>query len=323
MSRFTLRASVVVVLVALMDAATRAPGAEVPESDTWGEAVDGVQMSLSLATALPVLPGELPALGMQIRNRGSTAVSVQPEALYFAQIEVDGVWYAQDADIVGINSHVIIAPGAQSAVGFSQPKALLMHEIGAKAPSRFVLRPGSHRLRVRNLTEQRLLNVRTTEGRMLELVSNYVAIDVPGLAAGSLHEVPVAEATADGAEAANDDPDLTAVQVTSTRIRPPRAINCVAIAEPGIQRTPEQQAGMAAESPEVRHAMEAVDRHITADLARNQSMLRLHFSRFEDHGDEIWFIYNLEYPACVLAASHNDVTMTYNKETGMVSGRNP
>jgi hypothetical protein len=67
-----------------------------PGAGQWGEPVEGVQLQLALATTgPPTLPGELPALEVQVRNRGSTAVTVNPEALVYADIEVDDVWYAQ------------------------------------------------------------------------------------------------------------------------------------------------------------------------------------------------------------------------------------
>jgi len=62
----------------------------------------------------------------------------------------------------------------------------------------FELRPGLHRVRLRNLTGS--FNVRGTDGKVLELVSNRLGIDVPELSANAERQALVVQTAAGGVE---------------------------------------------------------------------------------------------------------------------------
>lgn len=98
MARFS--ASLLLGLAAGVHGAALQVGAEAEE---WGDAVDGVQMRVALDLAgQPALPGELPALAIQIRNQVLVDVALRSDAILFARIEVDGVWYEQPVRILHI-----------------------------------------------------------------------------------------------------------------------------------------------------------------------------------------------------------------------------
>jgi hypothetical protein len=66
------------------------------ERESWGTPIDGVQLRLDVATdASPYLPGQLSALEVQLRNRGSAPVSYVLEAVLSGDLEIDGVWYRE------------------------------------------------------------------------------------------------------------------------------------------------------------------------------------------------------------------------------------
>ncbi len=190
-----------------------------PDADAWGEAVDGVQMSLSLATTGPqALPGELPALAVRIRNQGPVAIAMRPEAITFAKIEVDGVWYEQAIAILGIRGVVVNAPGSQSDQEIIRPIGSQMSGMDGGTFRRFELRPGPHRIRIQNVTELsaselRQLAERNGSASALEfarrmagkdlpaLTSNTIAIDTPALSASAERDALAAQTSAGGFEA--------------------------------------------------------------------------------------------------------------------------
>lgn len=148
--------------------------------DTWGDPVEGVQMRLSLATTgMPSTPpGQLPAFEVQIRNQGSSTVTVIPDVLGCAEIEIDGVWY-RHVCVTGNSRPVDIAPGSQSAVLRMQPNAsYLMFETQDKpAP-----RAGLHEVRIRNSRSVYAVRADRTAGFVqvwLKLVSNRITVDIP------------------------------------------------------------------------------------------------------------------------------------------------
>jgi hypothetical protein len=176
-------------------------GAQVaPGADRWGEPEEGVQLRLALATTgPPTLPGELPALEVRIRNRGPTAVTVSPEALIYADVEIDDVWYKQTFAIMGISAPVVIAPGRRSDVVRTYQNVSMMFAPSTTAPARELeLRPGPHRVRLRNLTDS--FDVHTADGKVLALVSNRIAIDIPELSPTAEREALVGQASAGGVD---------------------------------------------------------------------------------------------------------------------------
>ena len=153
-----------------------------PPAETWGEPVEGVQLRLALSTTglPPTPPGELPVFEVQIRNRGSSAVTVNPDMIDCADIEIDGVWYTQVCANTGSSRPVDIAPGSRSDVMRMRPNdAYVMFEMHAKpAP-----RAGSHSVRVRNAANS-VYTVRADKKagfvqKWLKLDSNRITIDIP------------------------------------------------------------------------------------------------------------------------------------------------
>lgn len=148
--------------------------------DTWGDPVEGVQLRLALATVSlpPTPPGQLPAFEVQIRNQGSSTVTLIPDMLGCAEIEIDGVWYRHVCVNTG-SRPVDIAPGSQSAPLRMQPNAsYLMFETQDKpAP-----RAGPHEVRIRNSASVYAVRADRTAGFVqvwLKLVSNRITVDIP------------------------------------------------------------------------------------------------------------------------------------------------
>jgi hypothetical protein len=155
----------------------RLPPAKPPD-DAWGDPVDGVQLRLALATGMPPTPpGELPVFELQIRNQGSSAVTVNPDMLC-PDIEIDGVWYTQICVNTGSSRPVDIAPGSWSdALRIRPNPAHVMFEMqGKPAP-----RAGPHGVRVRNPAVYTVRADRTAGFVQvwLKLVSNRITIDIP------------------------------------------------------------------------------------------------------------------------------------------------
>jgi hypothetical protein len=167
------------------------------QPDDWGEPVEGVQLHLGLATSGPsALPGELPALEVKIRNEGPSAVVIRPEAIHFARIEIDGVWYDHDFVIAGTAMPKVITPGSQGDFGPLRLIASNMYDVSARPPRRLELVPGTHRVRLGNSMQLPVGEMRAAikksspelARRMAgkdvpALVSNTITIDVPELSA--------------------------------------------------------------------------------------------------------------------------------------------
>lgn len=176
-------------------------GAQVaPDNDAWGEAVDGVQLHLALATtAPPPLPGKLPVLEVVIRNRGPTTVTADPEALVYANVEIDDVWYWQ-AGLAHYGSvrPIDIAPGGQSDVW----RMDILGFWAANSDGGFEPPAGQHRVRIRNLTTSAntviLRNAPAGDGKTLELVSNRIVVDVPEWSASAERAALIARTSAGG-----------------------------------------------------------------------------------------------------------------------------
>jgi hypothetical protein len=186
-------------LLVLLLCMTSVAGAQAaPDADAWGEPIDGVQLHLALATTgPPALPSDLPPMEVQIRNRGRSTVTFSPEALFHANVEIDNVWYGQQAwASYGLARPIDIAPGAQSDVW------RLEVMIGFTAPNGdgdFRPPPGRHRVRIRNLD---LMNsgydVHAADGNKLELVSNPVIVDIPVWSASAERDALIARTSAGG-----------------------------------------------------------------------------------------------------------------------------
>jgi len=174
-------------------------GAQVaPDEEQWGEAIDGAQLHLALAmTGPPALPGELPALAVQIRNQSATDLTANPEALDYADIEFDDVWYVQSFAITANAHPVVIAPGSQKDVGLLRPIASNMYGANARSVRPFELHPGPHRVRIRNLKGPNF-GVYTDDGKAMVLLSNRITINVPDLSATAEREALVTQTSAGG-----------------------------------------------------------------------------------------------------------------------------
>jgi len=311
---------------------------QAPDADAWGEAVDGVQLHLGVASVLPTLPGELPALDVQIRNQGPEPVVVRSEAIIAARIEIDGVWYRQIVGFTGTAMPIVVAPGAESSLGRIRPIASNMDEIDARPARQLELSPGSHRIRVQNAPEfpasQVRLAVETSSPELAEkmagrdlpaLVSNAITVDIPERSGSA--EPDRRGAVARNAETKqDDDSEPTLVGVNAARIQPKigrDGVLCIPDTYIKAQLTPAEQA-REDNDPEVRRGREAVDSFLIADMTRSHSVLSMNYEHSEDHGDEIWFVYNIDYGcAPVVSAAHNQTTMSWNRKTGQIQGRNP
>lgn len=200
--------------VLLLCMASGAGAQNAPDADAWGEPVDGVQLHLGLATSgPPTLPGELPAMEVQIRNQGPVAVVLRPEAILFAKIEIDGIWYAQQIAILGTANPVVIEPGSRSGPYVIRPVASSIHERDIHPARSLELAPGSHRIRVRNAmelsaSEFRLAIERSSPGQVVKwtgkdvpaLVSNAIVVDIPALSASAERDALIAQASAGGSQ---------------------------------------------------------------------------------------------------------------------------
>jgi len=155
-----------------------------PPAETWGEPVKGVQLHLALAkTGLPPTPpGQLPDLEMQIRNQGSSPVTVNSDRFYCPDIEIDGVWYRSVCVVTGSSGAGYIPPGSRSDVVRTRPNGYFVRETD-KMIAMPVLSAGPHSVRVRNSPES-VYTVRadSTTGFVqvwLSLLSNRITIDIP------------------------------------------------------------------------------------------------------------------------------------------------
>jgi hypothetical protein len=141
------------------------------QADTWGDSVGGLQLQLSIAqdSAQPK-PGELPTLAGRIRNRGDGIAWFVPAAVSYGEVEVDGVWYRQIKIAVSQSSQPITAWNATATIPFSVNLIL-------RGPDGDVVRewtPGRHVLRLRTR------EVNDSNGRPVRLISNALAVIVPG-----------------------------------------------------------------------------------------------------------------------------------------------
>lgn len=159
-----------------------------PPADTWGEPLEGVQLRLTLAksvpTWLPLMSSAMPVFELQIRNRGSTSITVNPYLVHCATTEIDDVWYADPcvltggASTVDLGPPMVITPGSIGDVFYARPKPAVA--MNARQPSSieyFDVPHGTHRVRLRIPAGRDAIH--TADGKALTLVSNCITIDIP------------------------------------------------------------------------------------------------------------------------------------------------
>ena len=145
----------------------------------WGEAIEGVQIQLSVATNAPRRPtGEMPALEVRLRNTGSAPATYSWEAIGHANLEIDGVWYVETWAGSCCSGRVTVAPGDSSAAIIINYDRKNIFDPGS-SPVRFLsLAPGRHTIRVRADSNDRF-DIHTPQRRGLRLISNAITIEIP------------------------------------------------------------------------------------------------------------------------------------------------
>jgi hypothetical protein len=171
---------------------------QTPSAVAWGEAVDGVQMRIAVApNAPPPLPGDLPVFEVQLRNQGSDAITVEPEAMIFGDMEVDGVWYRQIRAGSCCAKSEQLAPGSTSAIRQIRVDNPLFTTDTPAAEAN--IGPGRHTVRVRTFAGPRFSIRKETVGR-LSLISNAIVVDIPSLSSAEERRVLVERTAAGDAE---------------------------------------------------------------------------------------------------------------------------
>jgi hypothetical protein len=150
---------------------------KIPESDGWGEPVDGVQLKLAVsATASPV-PGEMPLLEVQLRNQGMAPMTFIGEALIHPEIEIDGVWYVQAWAGSCCSAPRQVAPGGTSELLRLRVIPAQTFNVNAKPTRTLALEPGKHSVRVRTASRESFY-VQVAGSRRIVLTSNMVTLEV-------------------------------------------------------------------------------------------------------------------------------------------------
>lgn len=157
---------------------------QTPPAVAWGDVVDGVQMRVAVApNAPPPLPGDLPVFEAQVRNHGSGVITVEPEAMIFGDMEIDGVWYLQIHAGSCCARPERLAPSSLSAIHLIRvDNPLFTTDTPAAAAN---IGPGRHTIRVRTFTGPRFSIRSETAGRV-SLISNAIVVDIPS--ASSVNE---------------------------------------------------------------------------------------------------------------------------------------
>lgn len=166
-----------------------------PPPNTWGEAVEGVQLRIALPKKLPVgwfpptadkLLKLMPLFELQIRNRGTASITIDPIERLCPDTEIDDVWYGGMCVNTGGGSGgpMDIAPDSMSRVFFLRPApAVARNTQSVDKIDFFELHPGSYRIRLQISALVQLPKSRngidTTDGKALTLISNRISIDIP------------------------------------------------------------------------------------------------------------------------------------------------
>jgi hypothetical protein len=158
--------------------------AQNPTSESWGNAVDGIQFRLAVPTrSFSAQPKavQIPELHVQLRNQGNRAVTYQREALYvWVEIEIHGVWY-RDGSMTCCTVPQTLAPGNQTAVlpvRFEDRNLFQLDSNGAPTTS-LRLTPGKHSLRVRTFSGDRRISLQTSPPRGIVVISNPATVEIP------------------------------------------------------------------------------------------------------------------------------------------------
>ena len=157
----------------------------IPES-AWGGPTDGIQSRLEIASTLTRdcvpqavvwvcnarpssrLP-ELPVLTLQLRNRGTQPVSFHYDLAFYSDIEVDGRWHAVPKGVSAETALFEVLPNTSSATYY------LANDSFRTDKDKIGLTPGKHSIRLRTGSSR---FSRGTQGRIVNVVSNFVTIEV-------------------------------------------------------------------------------------------------------------------------------------------------
>jgi len=155
--------------------------AQTSTADSWGPAVDGVQLRIMPAPAqpgpTPTSPA-LPELRGQLRNQGHDVVSFVAEAVGYPSVEIDGVWYSEVRAGSCCSGAQLVPAGSSSgeiSIRFD-PRHIYSLET---PPRKLALRSGPHTIRLRTFSSAPMIYIRGSAGRDLTLLSNPITIDVP------------------------------------------------------------------------------------------------------------------------------------------------
>ncbi|HWB30158.1 MAG TPA: hypothetical protein VG736_06620 [Vicinamibacterales bacterium] len=178
--------------------AISAAAGQSPPAVAWGEAVDGAQMRIAVApNAPPPLPGDLPVFEVQVRNHGSDVLTVEPEAMTFGDMEIDGVWYLQIHAGSCCARPERVTPGSVSAIHLLRAdNPLFTTHTPAVAAN---IRPGRHTVRVRTFAGPRFSIRRDAAGRV-SLISNAIVVDIRSASSAVERRALVERAAAGDAE---------------------------------------------------------------------------------------------------------------------------
>jgi hypothetical protein len=161
---------------------------DTPPED-WGVPVEGVQLRLSIAANLAT--PQNPAFEVQLRNRNESPVTFVSEALNArVEIQIDGVWYRSAGGGSCCTSPQTVAPGAQSPPLRLMIQDRILFEMdasGASQNQRPSLTPGTHTIRIRTYSNDRInIRVGRPTPRTIILTSNPLMFEVAGTTAPNL-----------------------------------------------------------------------------------------------------------------------------------------
>jgi hypothetical protein len=164
---------------------------QAPAPSEWGDAVEGVQARLILSkSGPPALPGELPHLEVQFRNRGAGPVAfTYVEVVNGSEIEIDGRWYASVA-AGNFATNFVVPVGGESGLYPVRFQSTLFE---SGTGSTFTLKPGRYFVRLR--TQSGLVG---KPDKVLTIVSNFVTVDVPDAGAAEERRALIEQTSAGG-----------------------------------------------------------------------------------------------------------------------------
>ena len=177
----TLFLVLIVAAVIPLQAASPAP-VEAGQQEPWGQAVQGVQLRVSVAAVAPATSlqtVELPPLAVEIRNLSDRVVSYNVMDLLTAGVEIDGVEYRNFIAGSCCPRSQSIAPGTTTApFRLTYPNGL------HTSTGSLFISPGRHAVRLKAAIGRQWIRDGTEPAPpVVDVISNLLIVDVPAVAA--------------------------------------------------------------------------------------------------------------------------------------------